>query len=321
MFSGDTPTSDSLRILFAIGAYLTEYSKSTIQANEFCNKHFIRIKAMEEMRKLRNQLLSLTKKTLTCTKSFPFVSTLNNTTVIKPPTKSDLTLIKQILFSGYPDHVARLDEDVGRRIPSYGGKNKAPVYQSMWSGVNEVLCIHPSSCLARERPASKWIIFDEVTGREERLTASNDGLIDTRKTLTGENATVVVNDPTKDVKKIWMKGVTVINEKWLTNLAPRSLLAQSRILENPSPRFDDKRDTVVAFSVCSFGPKLWPLPIIELSGDDLTNIRTKSSWFAKSLMEGKVSIFDKKKKVDWKGGVFEIIQVFFLLTRFESFNP
>jgi hypothetical protein len=77
--------------------------------------------------------------------------------VMPPPDAKMLVLVRQIMYTGFPDRIARLDELVSTRIPDFAsGKTAIPAYQSMWSKADEVLVIHQDSCL------SQIMIADEL---------------------------------------------------------------------------------------------------------------------------------------------------------------
>ncbi|KAJ3223555.1 putative ATP-dependent RNA helicase DHR1 [Clydaea vesicula] len=302
MFSGENPVSDVFRLLNAIGAYNAENLKGAEAGEKFCESHFLRLKAMEEITKLRFQLTNLLKSNLTDGSLYPSVNKLEVDLKFNPPTKSSLNLILQIIFSGFPDHVAKLDFDVGNRIPAFGGKNAFPVYQSMQSGPLDVLQIHPSSCLFRERPAPLYVIYEELIGREERISADNKSLLFSREKfdLLGKKIESTSESQAKP-KKLWMKGVTSINLNKLFWLAPKSLVHQGKILEQPEPKFIAEEDACKGFVVPHFGSKLWTLDLTEAKINDLN---VQSQVFCRYLLEGKLiveSLFNFAVKNNVKG--------------------
>lgn len=332
MFSGEFATSDAIRILNAIGAYTLEYSKSSTRADKFCEGNFIRTKAMEEIRRLRQQLTHIVKSAVlssgdegtTATSNFPSVIKLSMDPSIAPPSKKDLALIRQIMLSGYPDHVCRLDIDVARRFPALagiGGKNAMPVYQSMWSEQHEVLQIHPSSAIHRTRPAPEWIVFQDIVGKEERLSADNTSLVATRnKEVTGitllgaplnkkpASTLQTYAQQQKPTKKLWLKGVTIVSEKWLYPLGSRMFVNQGKMLEQPEPKYDYKKDEVLVFVLPHYGPKLWDLNPTEIALANNATSPNKFMWFAKLLVEGKVRLTSNNNN-STKKSVFEAVQV------------
>ncbi|KAJ3322225.1 ATP-dependent RNA helicase dhx37 [Boothiomyces sp. JEL0866] len=255
-FSGVNPTSDMLMILRAVGAYIAESKKSS-NLEKFCEMNFLRPKAMDETVKLMKQLVNIAKTSLNIANPLD----IN----LKPPTTKQEALIRQALLAGYVDCVAKLDEK-----ESGFGKHAVPCYSTIWSLPNEQFVIHPSSCIFRNRPAPKWIIYDQVQGKQQ-IFGPDGELLQLREKNT-------------NIEKRWLKGVTVINEKWLFNQA-KSLLNNGSFLEQPEPKYTKKRDCVQAYISPTFGPKLWPLPITEI---DVENSALAASWFAKALLEGVV---------------------------------
>jgi ATP-dependent RNA helicase DHX37/DHR1 len=255
MFAGPNPISDHLSILSAIGAYLNE-SRSPNKLEKFCNEHFLRSKAMEEVVKLMQQLTHLSKVNLQIPIEF-------HKTLLPPTTKQEI-MIRQILLGGYVDCVARLDE--GQRY----GKLQIPVYQTIWSNMKEQFIIHPTSALHRARPAPKWVIFDQVQSKQQ-LMGPDGTLISLRESNDG-------------IERKWIKGITVIKDTWLTSL---ELTNRGSILDQPEPRYHSKNDACLGFCSPTYGPKLWELPLTEV---ELTSPMDKASCFAQALLEGKVSI-------------------------------
>ncbi|KAI9209866.1 P-loop containing nucleoside triphosphate hydrolase protein [Polychytrium aggregatum] len=286
MFEGAAPTSDILRLLAAFGAYSCEARKSQHAAHQFCQDYFLRPKAMEEMLKLQSQLRNIVKDTLTEAELYPAAIAMERLGKLTPPTAKQGVLVRQILLVAFPDHVARLDE-------SYRGpKDASPVYQTMWAEKDEIFVIHPSSCLHNERPAPKWIVYGEIVGKEERVSADTSGLVGVRGALSMDG-TKVGNDgslvaqfgavPSGSRKKIWIKSVTSVAENWIAGMMPASLCSTGRILDDPEPRYNPKKDSIAGFAIPTLGPKLWMLPTREI---DLPEGMLKYAYFAKALLEG-----------------------------------
>ncbi|XP_015783986.1 probable ATP-dependent RNA helicase DHX37 [Tetranychus urticae] len=115
----------------------------------FCSKYGLRLKAMNEIRKLRIQLL---KETSTI---FPQLG-LSTDLKMLPPTDGQAKALRQILLSGLFDHVARIMPDdekdnENRRILKNAYKSievEQPVYISNDSVLNDV------------KP--EWIVYQEI---------------------------------------------------------------------------------------------------------------------------------------------------------------
>ena len=86
---------------------------------------------------------------------------------------------------------------------------------------------------------------------------------------------------------IVMRGVTVINPRWLPKLASNTpMLHNSGPLDEPPPSFDLKRDRLRCYVAYHYGPHRWSLP---LQMEDFPNSSTKRyTWFARLLLEGSI---------------------------------
>ncbi|KAJ3077503.1 ATP-dependent RNA helicase dhx37 [Quaeritorhiza haematococci] len=306
MFSGKEPTSDAIRLLGAIGAYVSERLRrlntpTPTSLDAFCDRLFIRSKAMEEITKLRSQLTRLIQTTLGSSPSnselYPAVQDLERLDpMMRPPTPKELTILRQILLSGYPDHVAVLDDAFV--VQGKGGKGKVraanPVYRSMWFNEDVGLRIHPSSCLFRARPAPAWVVYDELVGKEERIAADNSAIL----SLRGEK---VSTDGAAAKTLLWMKGITSITPSWIPTIAPPSLCIPGKLLETPEPRYDNSTDAVVGFHKPRYGPKRWDLPVVQDVVIPLGKDGVACRSFAIALLEGKVELCRSSEKGIKKG--------------------
>ncbi|KAH6571200.1 hypothetical protein BASA62_004011 [Batrachochytrium salamandrivorans] len=282
VFAGASPSSDFLRILNAIGAYSAEQDHTGKSKTVFCEEHFLNSKIMEEIHKLRAQITNLLKSTLANHPSDMIrksIGDLSTSLRMAPPTPKIQSLIRQILLTGHPDKVARLNESV---VAGYG-KHAVPVYQTLWGdNAKEHHLVHPSSCLQSQRPAPKWIVYNEVVGKEERMAADNSHVLQMR----GSTLTLVDDTNSGEPVRRWLKGCTVVNEPWLPVVCPPSLVRRGHLLTQPEPHYIAKRDLVVGYVMPVFGPSLWELGITETSTD--LDMATQIKWFAKALFEGSV---------------------------------
>ncbi|KAI8984745.1 P-loop containing nucleoside triphosphate hydrolase protein [Mycotypha africana] len=216
--AGLDPSSDILKLLNAVGAY--EFAGATVQ---FCEENFLRPKAMEEIRKLRRQLTNLMLS------NFPTLDICLDPKM-KPPSATQLKVLRQVLTAGFIDSVA-IRQDV---LETGGGKgvkyknSQNVVYKLLWS--DEEAFIHPNSILFAHEPP----------------------------------AMVVYNELFKGSTKTWLKGVTAVEAKWLAKIG-KDLCSFGRPLEFPLPKYiDDKQQRRTVYVVPSFGPKSWPLPPIKV---------------------------------------------------------
>ena len=128
-------SSDLFKSLAAVGGYEHDPTPS------FCERNFLRPKAMVEIAQLRSQLHALTSNHKT---SVPRLT---------PPTSTQLKVLRQIITAAFIDQIARRDGPVAtssRNVP----------YRA--HGVTEPIYIHSSSTLFH-RPPPEWIVYTEMT--------------------------------------------------------------------------------------------------------------------------------------------------------------
>ncbi|TPX56540.1 hypothetical protein PhCBS80983_g04488 [Powellomyces hirtus] len=276
------PTSDALRLLSAIGAHTFETGRKHGNPNAFCEKHFMRAKSMDEMRKLRQQLTNLVKVSLGESQHkqlYPSVKALCVDPNLARPDARESAAILQVILAGFVDRVAKLDEETSK---GYGGKKYVPVYRTMTGSKTEVCRIHPSSCLYREA-ASQYVAYEELQGREEKISNDNSGIVAMRS-----NSTLQAPDGT-ELTSLWMKGVSIVEPGWIANVAPKSLCRLGKVVEQPEPRWDPAHDKIIGFCVPNFGPKMWDLPAKEV---ELPKLQDRCKWFARRLIEGKIELMN-----------------------------
>ncbi|KAI9341193.1 hypothetical protein BDR26DRAFT_971533 [Obelidium mucronatum] len=300
LFAGEPVTSDALKILRAIGAFSAAAAKSRDGASAFMESHFLRPKAIEEINRLRVQLSNLVRSSMpkdtVGLKTLSTNATTSTPSVIPPPSLKDTAVLRQILLAGFPDHIARYDAVATKTALGTGAKNIKPIYSTMWSSKTDVFTIHASSSLARVRPAPQWIIYEEVVGVEERLTADNTGLMFTRPDSTV--VAVAAGSKNPQAQKLMLKNITVISEEWIAKIGPKSLLKPGKLMEQPVPRYDMYKDKVVGFSAPNYGPKVWELPTMEVDVD----LKNGVQYFAMALLEGAVKPGRLVKKSKSKKG-------------------
>ncbi|SPO30585.1 related to ECM16 - putative DEAH-box RNA helicase [Ustilago trichophora] len=202
--------SDTFRLLSVVGAY--EYSGGSVT---FCDKNFLRAKAMEEIHKLRAQLCSLISST------FPDLSSSLSNPKLAPPNETQLKVIRQLIASAYIDQVAvradlisnesvvssstvNPDERTNQmlyRLRTKGGgdrmqSTRGVPYKAM--GVPGFAFIHPTSSFYHTTPPS-WIVFSEVQKSNSKFAKVGTEEEEVRET-------------------VWLKTLTKINPVWLTKL-------------------------------------------------------------------------------------------------------
>jgi ATP-dependent RNA helicase DHX37/DHR1 len=249
-------------MLAAIGAYL---SQPASELASFCATHYLREKQMDEVGKLIQQLGNISKTV--------FKLDLDLHLTLRPPTDKEKSLLKQIILSGYVDCVARLDPE---HVAGYG-KHALPVYETIWSLPTEQFVIHATSCIFRERPPPKWIVFDQIQGKQQ-MHGADGSLLDLRS---------------KDgFDRKFLKNVTIVRDSWILNQVP-SLTNEGKMLDHPEPRYHPESDCVKGFIAPTLGPKFWALPMTEKI---LNSGKEASAWFSKSLLEGQVDFGLKNSK-------------------------
>ncbi|KAK7056793.1 putative ATP-dependent RNA helicase DHR1 [Paramarasmius palmivorus] len=141
-------SSDSFKALSVVGAY--EYARGGL---DFCQQHFVRAKAMEEIHKLRAQISSIMQT------NFPGVDAAFVPN-LQPPNDLQLKVLRQLLAAAFIDQIAiRKDRIQPSSSGSQYTSSKGVPYKAM--GIAEDVFIHPSSVLANASPPD-FVVFSEV---------------------------------------------------------------------------------------------------------------------------------------------------------------
>ncbi|KDQ11408.1 hypothetical protein BOTBODRAFT_177247 [Botryobasidium botryosum FD-172 SS1] len=140
-------SSDAFRILSVAGAY--EYEGGGLN---FCARHFVRPKAMEEIHKLRAQITNIVSS------AFPDAKT-EFTPKLPPPSESQLKVLRQLIASAFIDQVAIRKDLVDKTGGSKFASARGVPYQAM--GISEDVYIHPSSVVFHNQPP-EFVVFQEV---------------------------------------------------------------------------------------------------------------------------------------------------------------
>lgn len=164
LFSQLDPGSDALRLLSVVCAY--EYEKDQ---QAFCSRNFVRWKAMEETRKLRQQITNIVR-----TNCPGVIGSFE--AKLPPPSKVQVKAVKQILATGFLDQLARR-ADLVEAAQVHFSKTKTPIFKTPYlplfpvsdtADVQDSLVYpHPTSIL--QLPAPEIIVYSELirsaTGR------------------------------------------------------------------------------------------------------------------------------------------------------------
>ncbi|KAG0261717.1 putative ATP-dependent RNA helicase DHR1 [Mortierella polycephala] len=221
------PLNDMAKILNVVGAYARETNKE-----QFCIENFVRLKAMQEIHQLRGQLTRMVQDNFS---NSPSVSSLVFDPYMGKPTPRQLTAIRQIVACAFMDQVA-IRKDLTGTVEANYSKAKTVPYVTMWSKEN--VYIHPSSGLfgfSMEK-APAMVVYQDL-----------------QRTV---KAVEIESRPSK----IYLKGVTAVDAKWMATLANGTGLVRAskeRII-----KIDDK--TQKAMTDITYGPHYWTLPPIEI---------------------------------------------------------
>ncbi|KAG0367263.1 putative ATP-dependent RNA helicase DHR1 [Gamsiella multidivaricata] len=222
------PLNDMAKVLNVVGAYARETNKE-----QFCTENFVRYKAMQEIHQLRGQLTRMVQDNFA---NSPTVSSLVFDPYMEKPTPRQLTAIRQIVACAFLDQVAIRKDLLGAVEENYSKKAKAVPYVTMWS--KESVYIHPSSGLfgTSMEKAPPVVVYQDL------------------------QRTVKAVEIEGKLSKIYLKGVTAVEPKWMATLANGTGLiraSKERII-----KMDDK--TQKAITDITYGPHYWPLPPIEI---------------------------------------------------------
>ncbi|KAF3925550.1 hypothetical protein ABW21_db0201924 [Orbilia brochopaga] len=206
------PTSDALRLLTVVCAYEFE----TRQA-DFCRDKFVRAKAMQEVRKLRQQLTNIVRS--------QFADAIGQFEVkLQPPKDLQIKALQQIIATGFMDQIAiRGDLLPDSPIkPNFKRISEIPYFTLFASStvrldtklenLNEVaVFVHPSSVLVELQHHQNRGFFPEFIVYSEMQRATTSG-------------------------KVRIRPLTALTGRQLANLAKGSpLLTFSKPLDRPAP--------------------------------------------------------------------------------------
>ncbi|KAH9820076.1 P-loop containing nucleoside triphosphate hydrolase protein [Melampsora americana] len=168
--------SDLFKSLSVVGAY--EFNKTG--SSEFCEENFLRLKAMEEIHKLRKQITKIVQKNHVGEGLVEYLSDL------RPPNELQLKVLRQLITASFIDQVAikasLLPNSSSTSNKTNQNKNHLIAYRTI--GIKEEVFIHPSSILFTSSSINspEFIVFQELI---------------------------------KTKNRIWIKGITKVNQAWL----------------------------------------------------------------------------------------------------------
>lgn len=139
---------DPMVLLKAVGA--AEFSHSQNKLQEFCEENGLRLKAVQEIRKLRIQL------TNDINLNVPNLQLAVNPKM-DPPTDQQSKMLRQILMCGLGDQVARKIPDDELKLKEQKHKLK---YAYQIPEMEQPVFMHSCSILKKKQP--EWIVYQEV---------------------------------------------------------------------------------------------------------------------------------------------------------------
>ncbi|WFC99204.1 RNA helicase [Malassezia yamatoensis] len=203
--------SDAFRLLSAVGAYAYEAAKGTSSA--FCQSHYLRRKAMEEIHQLRAQLGRIILTNL------GGISEEESRRLLDPsldmPDTKQCKVLQQLLTAIYVDRVAvRADivnapeaqDSLAMRGSKLASTRHVP-YVAL--GVQGPVYVHMSSTFFHRSPP-EWVVFGELHRGTPKIASTSDESTPPAKT--------------------WLKLLTRINPAWLPKLG-RTLCSFSQPTE------------------------------------------------------------------------------------------
>ncbi|KAL1222171.1 ATP-dependent RNA helicase DEAH13 [Cardamine amara subsp. amara] len=210
------PSSDALTVAYALHSF--EVSQNGVS---FCESNGLHLKTMDEMSKLKDQLLRLVFNCCKPSETEDGFSWTHGTiqdvdkswrntassSSRSPLLQNEEELLGEAICAGWADRVAR--------------KTKATEYQAC--AVQEPVFLHRWSSLINSAPES--LVYSEL---------------------------LLTNRP-------YMHGATRVKPEWLVKHA-KSLCVFSAPLKDPKPYYSSEEDRVACWVIPSFGPHNWELP-------------------------------------------------------------
>ncbi|KAK1428153.1 hypothetical protein QVD17_16981 [Tagetes erecta] len=238
------PTSDALTVAYALQCF--ELSEN--QAN-FCDENSLHLKTMEEMSKLRKQLLHLVFNQQELMWSYGTMEDVELAWMVfsnkHPLMLNEEELLGQAICAGWADRVAKRIRGVSG-LSEDDRKVHAPRYQA--HKVNETVFLHRWSHVSRTAP--EFLVYSELVER----------------------------------KRPYIHGATRVKPEWLTRYSSY-LCSFSGPLDDPKPYYEPHADQVYNWVNATFGDHLWQLPLASLPvKDDKVGV----SVFCYSLLDGVV---------------------------------
>lgn len=245
------PSSDALTVAYAL--QLFELAGNSL---EFCRKNSLHFKTMEEMSKLRKQLLQLVFHHSKLNEGFTWNngsiedvenSWRNNSNISNknPLQMFEEEIIGQAICAGWADRVSKRVRAVPRSSEN-DKKIRAIRYQSC--ALKDTVYIHRFSSVSQS--ASDFLVYSELLY----------------------------------TKRPYMHGVTMVKPDWILKYAT-PLCTFSAPLKDPKPYYEPLSDQVFCWVNPTFGQHNWQLPLHSIP---IENSILRLSVFSCALLEGDV---------------------------------
>ncbi|KAJ7008259.1 ATP-dependent RNA helicase DEAH13-like isoform X1 [Populus alba x Populus x berolinensis] len=256
-------TSDTLTVAYALHCF--ELSTSPV---EFCHENGLHLKTMEEMSKLRRQLLQLVfnHHVHELEQGFSWthgtVEDVEQAWRVLSSKRSTLLNVEDILgqaiCAGWVDRVAKR---IRGNSGSLEGDRKASAVRYQACMVKETVFLHRRSSLSNSAP--EFLVYSELL----------------------------------HTKRPYMHGATSIKPEWLAKYGV-SLCSFSTV-EDRKPEYDPQNDQLYRWVIPTFGPHLWRLPAQSMpisSDEDRLKVCAKFPELIHSLKQIKRGVKDQKLK-------------------------
>ncbi|PKA58403.1 putative pre-mRNA-splicing factor ATP-dependent RNA helicase [Apostasia shenzhenica] len=242
------PSSDALTVAYALQLF-----ELTDNAFQFCRNNYLHLKTMEEMSKLRKQILQLTFHSGKLCREFSWVhggiddveAAWRKNSAKHPLQLIEEQLLGQAICAGWADRIAkrmRISPDSSDKV------RKAHSMQYQSCAMDDVVYLHRRSSVSQTAP--EFLVYSELLC----------------------------------TTKPYMHGVTTVKPDWLVRYAS-SLCSFSPPLMDPKPYYEPLSDRSFCWVSTTFGRHNWQLPLHSLPiKDEILRV----SVFAYALLAGNV---------------------------------
>ncbi|XP_062083216.1 ATP-dependent RNA helicase DEAH13 isoform X2 [Humulus lupulus] len=245
------PSSDAMSVAYALQCF--ELAESP---TEFCDDYCLHLKTMEEMSKLRKQLLRL---------------------VFNHSGDSDLEKDFSWMYGTL--------EDVEQSWGQSYNKHPLSLYEEELLG--QAICAGWADRVAKRlRLSSKSLEGEERirANRYQSCMVKESVFLHRWSTVTNSAPEFVVYSELLQTKRPYMHGVTRVKSEWLVEYA-RSQCTFSTPSADTKPYYEPRTDQVLHYLIPTFGPHLW---VLSPFSSPITDSNQRFLVFAYALLEGQV---------------------------------